>query len=58
MLTSAVTNSSNGPNRKFGNRLNSEGHISLPSFDSPKSSKNSKLKQNQQNCSADKSMRR
>lgn len=34
MLSSAVTVSSNGPHRKLGKRLNSEAHLSLPSFDS------------------------
>ena len=34
MLSSAVTVSSNGPHRKLGKRLNSETHLSLPSFDS------------------------
>ena len=65
MLSSAVTVSSNGPHRKLGKRLNSEAHLSLPSFDSLEriglfedSPKSGILKRQRPNNNTGKSLRR
>ena len=65
MLSSAVTVSSNGPHRKLGKRINSEAHLSLPSFDSldrigffEDSPKSGILKRHRPNCNVGKSVQR
>ena len=65
MLSSAVTVSSNGPHRKLGKTVNSETHLSLPSFDSlerigffEESPKSGILKRQRPNYNVGKSVRR